>query len=462
MKPILIAQKMTEIDERFILGSMPPAPGTVLPKPRRESAFARFASSGWGVAIISGVVALGVLTAIVLAGRNPPALPPVTTDNPPPVTESTAEDTEVDTDVSYTEGLEYTPVQGKEGYCYVSGSKKMSSRTKIVRIPETSPDGLIVRYIGPEAFRGNTNVTEVILPDSVEVIFEYAFLGCFSLEKVTVGENFGCVKSYAFYHCSSLKDINLSPEHIIQTSAMYGTPWLNAHTEEFVIYGDNLIDYNGDGRDVVVPNGVKQIYGGTFEGNTTITSVIIPDSCSVITGSVFYGCSALESITVPSSVVAIGGDRTFGGCTSLQSIDLPGVLEIAHYGFKDATALTYVNMPNVQSIGMEAFANCTSLTQVETSAMVILDYCFSRCYNLQEIILLDGVQTLGVEIFQYCTALERIVIPSTVTQIGNISAISSENLVIEYAGTAEDWAKIQMNEKTAEILRPYVQFSSAN
>ncbi|MBQ9151150.1 MAG: hypothetical protein IJX72_02780 [Clostridia bacterium] len=89
MKPILIAQKMTEIDERFILGSMPPAPGTALPKPRRESAFARFASSGWGAAVISGVVALGVLVAIVVAGRTPPDLPPVTTDDPPPVSEST-------------------------------------------------------------------------------------------------------------------------------------------------------------------------------------------------------------------------------------------------------------------------------------------------------------------------------------------------------------------------------------
>ena len=90
MKPLLIAQKMTEIDDRFVLNSILPASPAA--KAPRFGVLSRFLSSGVGAAVISGVVAVGVLVAIVLAGRNTPALPPVTTDDPPPVTESTEEE----------------------------------------------------------------------------------------------------------------------------------------------------------------------------------------------------------------------------------------------------------------------------------------------------------------------------------------------------------------------------------
>jgi hypothetical protein len=81
---------MTEIDDRFVLNSVLPA--SPVAKAPRFGVLSRFLSSRVGAAVISGVVAVGVLVAIVLAGRNTPSLPPVTTDDPPPVTESTEEE----------------------------------------------------------------------------------------------------------------------------------------------------------------------------------------------------------------------------------------------------------------------------------------------------------------------------------------------------------------------------------
>ncbi len=112
MKGMIIYEGLTRIDDGFILGSTLPAAGAVAPKTRRESAFARFASSGWGVAVISCVVALGVLTAIILVGQREPTLPPVSTGNstettvetgtetatePTTETEAVTEDTRIDT-----------------------------------------------------------------------------------------------------------------------------------------------------------------------------------------------------------------------------------------------------------------------------------------------------------------------------------------------------------------------------
>lgn len=90
MKGMTIYEGLTHIDDTFILGSMPSAVPPA--KAPRFGVLSRFLSSGVAAAVISGVVAVGVLVAIVLAGRNTPALPPVTTDDPPPVTESTEEE----------------------------------------------------------------------------------------------------------------------------------------------------------------------------------------------------------------------------------------------------------------------------------------------------------------------------------------------------------------------------------
>ena len=68
MNPMLIAEKITDIDERFILES-DPIVGVALSRRPRDSAFSRFLSSGVAAAVISGVVALGVLSGIVMAGR---------------------------------------------------------------------------------------------------------------------------------------------------------------------------------------------------------------------------------------------------------------------------------------------------------------------------------------------------------------------------------------------------------
>lgn len=457
-----ILRGLNNIRASYILESeLPDTAAVLLPPSDRRTAWKKIASNGWFVAAVCAVVAFGTLTGIVLAGRGGPGgiTPPVGSQT----TDTTAEQTEAPTEaetapaVVYTEGLEFAPVDGEEGACYVVGIGKAKDRR--IRIPETSPEGLTVKQIGYQAFAYNMNITEVILPDTVEIISDYAFIGCMSLKKVTVGEGLTSVKTYAFYQCTKLKDINLTTNHEIQTSAMYGTPWLDAHTDEFVIYGGNLIDYNGAGGDVVVPDGVKRIYGHAFADKSNITSVTIPDSCEWVVGAVFMNCSSLESLSIPSSVISFGGERLFEGCTSLHTLELPGVLEIVPWAFRDTTSITEVHMPNVQIIGYEAFKNCAGLTRFETAAQIIAYGCFSDCKNLRELVFLDGVQKLDDDFFKNCPALERIVLPSTVTAIGHISAISSEDLVIEYAGTAEDFAKIQMDEQTAALLLPYVQFT---
>ena len=162
------------------------------------------------------------------------------------------------------------------------------------------------------------------------------------------------------------------------------------------------------------------------------------------------------------SVQYIYGEA-FADCTALSSVTFSDdLIYLAESAFRN-TALTEIIIP-ASLIQMDAnvFADCKTLARADIRSPMVGDGCFTACTSLKEIVLHDGVQTLGTDFFKDCTALERIVLPSTVTEIGTISAIPSEDLVIEYAGSAEDWAAIQMDEQTAALLLPYVQFAAAD
>lgn len=74
MNGMIIYESLSHIDDAFILGSMPPTAAKTVKKPRFR-ALSNFINSGIGAAVISGIVALGVLIAIVMAGRADPMIP---------------------------------------------------------------------------------------------------------------------------------------------------------------------------------------------------------------------------------------------------------------------------------------------------------------------------------------------------------------------------------------------------
>ena len=75
------------------------------------------------------------------------------------------------------------------------------------------PERAGVKSIGAGAFQGNTTITKVTLPNSVNIISGSAFRGCMALESITFasGDNTGnlTISTYAFGDCSALKTITL-------------------------------------------------------------------------------------------------------------------------------------------------------------------------------------------------------------------------------------------------------------
>lgn len=328
MKHELIAKKMTEIDDRYILESDPDTvAAAAVYRPSRFAAVADFFSHGWGVAVISGLVALSVLGGIVAAGQIHPGttpagtLPPNTLSSEPSVTETPTEAPQP-TPV-YTEGLEFRVESHGEATLIGMGT----ATDTVLRIPPKDPSGHPVTMIWYDSFKGNTAITEVVLPASIYGVLSGSFSDCTSLERVTVeGDKKVILQSNCFENCPKLTDVRLHEKVACSDYCFSGTPWLASRTEEFVIQGQCLLAYNGEGGDVVIPAEVAYISGTVFAGNTTIRSITVPDTgVNMSVGNeAFRGCTVLETVDLPF-LVAIGGNP-FAECTALKTVYLPASL----------------------------------------------------------------------------------------------------------------------------------------
>ena len=300
-------------------------------------------------------------------------------------------------------------------------------------------DGIrITKYIGKN--------TEVKIPDCVTSIGNYAFEGCTGLTSVTINNGVKSIGYDAFYGCTGLTSI-------YYTGGLAGWCGINVYGK---IVSDTRALYIGGKKvegDLIIPDNVKSIGYGAFNGFsglssitignsvtsigdrafyncTGLTSVIIPDSVTSIGDSAFYKCTGLTSITIPDSVTSINYEA-FQGCSGLTSVTIGNnVTSIGSYAFSGCTGLTNITIPDsVTSIGSYAFEYCTGLTVsgsatnvsmvakqakptsfsvIITSGTSIDDYAFSGCTGLTSVTIGNSVTSIGGYAFQRCTGLTTV------------------------------------------------------
>ena len=93
-----------------------------------------------------------------------------------------------------------------------------------------------------------------------------------------------------------------------------------AQARDFVINGGTLIKYNGESRDVIVPENVVSIGPGAFK-DSYITSVGLPRGLKSIKYEAFSGCKSLRSINLPEGIEEIE-DGAFH-YTGIENITIP-------------------------------------------------------------------------------------------------------------------------------------------
>ena len=241
-----------------------------------------------------------------------------------------------------------------------------------------------VTSIGDYAFEYCNGFTSVTIPNSVTSIGEYVFYECRGLTSVTIGNGVTSIRGYVFSNCNSLTSVNITDI----------AAWCNIDFE----YGDsNPLRYahhlyvNGEEvKDLFIPNSVTSIEDYAFIGCSGLTSVTIPNSVTSIGDRAFASCSGLTSVTIGNSVTSIG-DFAFYDCSGLTSVTIPNsVTSIGESAFFNCDGLTSVTIGNsVESIGDEAFRGCRELLDVYCHAEKVPStesYAFG--YSYQEYVTL--------------------------------------------------------------------------
>lgn len=177
-----------------------------------------------------------------------------------------------------------------------------------------------------------------------------------------------------------------------------------------------LTAYNGSSLRPYIPETdeegrvVTEIGPGVFAG-TPIVEITIPDTVTVLgifgasadSQGVFYNCTSLQTVNFGGHFTEVG-DFSFSICSAIQTDVWAMCDRLERLG---NGAFQYVNMP--QNFVFPA-----------TLSGSVGDWTFQHAKNIKTVTFAgDGVTSLGGSVFTDVSTLESVVIPASVTKVGD-------------------------------------------
>ncbi len=309
--------------------------------------------------------------------------------------------TEIPEEIVIPDEYDGLPVTEIMDYAFTTGDSTIFSPLRQVTF------GKNIKRIGVSAFWHNTNLTDPVLPDSLEKIDKYAFSQCFGIKHITFGEGLRIVEEQAFWNCYSLLDLNLpaSLKRVEPYAFIYN---YSLKTVKF----NGALDYLGE---------------QAFYDCRELTDVDLGNG-ELVTGNwVFQGCKVLENVTVGDNVRGIGED-IFYGLTTVR--------------FNNKDGVDYLgNDKHPYVVAIKADSGITAYTSDEATR-VIAPSAFYYCNNLGSVTLGSRVYSVGKYAFFDCTALETVTFKGDIKEIGHMAFYDCEQISKVYAPSVDSWLGI--------------------
>ena len=336
----------------------------------------------------------------------------------------------------------------------------------------------------------HTPITQILIPEGIERIENYAFSYCSNLQFIEIPESIVYFGDSIFQNCHP--DLQI----------MFSNPRFN-YTNGMIIV-DNITIYQyigGYNKNFVIPKTIKYIEKEAFNNNIYVETIEFEEGSEISKfGDYAFAQSIIRKISIPNSLRSIGihcfeqsyleeinlsqtniteiPSFAFASCSKLKQIKLPIMLEIIQnssfindislievdfestpliiigsYAFQN-TCLIKIEFPfTLESIEEHAFEN-TKLEVVHFPDLIELtnlsEFAFANNLKLYEINISNSVTKIGSYCFFNCNSIESIAFGQNINEIGDYCFAYCSNL-----------KTFTLGEKT-EILYSYSFFNCIN
>ncbi len=299
------------------------------------------------------------------------------------------------------------------------------------------PDGPL--SFGRVLYSYKGEVKDMVIPEGVSIIEDYAFLGCDSMETLTLGYDVEDIGLYAFQNCVNLKTVSVNDAlGVVSAGAFKGCVSLTAM--DFSESTLATIGYEAFSdcvalAEVKLCETISEIGDYAFQG-TSLKTISFDKNINSVGVNSFLNVKTFEGFEV------VGKNKDFSAVDGVlfdkkgttlvcfpaaklagEKYELPdGVKEIrskAFYGSKVSEVVLSENT-QLERIGVSAFENSSiKAFTVPANVHTIETATFKNAKKLSKLTIADGVNYIASESFLGCASLTDVVLPASVEEIAN-------------------------------------------
>ena len=275
--------------------------------------------------------------------------------------------------------------------------------------------------IGNNYFIGQDLLTSITLPESVERLGNSVFIDCSSLININL-ENVKYFNNFSLFGGSSkITEINLTNAIAFGGGCFSGMQELISIT-----IGDKV---------------TEPIGGGTFTSCPKLTNIVIGDINATIEGGAFYSNENLKNVTIglggTGNIIINSG--AFTQSLNIENVTLGNSVKSINAGAFDTPKVTDIVIPDsVTYLGFNILPNAinvtlgTGLTTLNNMAFPMCENLIYNCINcydpngnppfnsdtLTNITFGPNVEVLMPYFLQSCTKVKQIILPESLTTLG--------------------------------------------
>lgn len=277
-------------------------------------------------------------------------------------------------------------------------------------------------FIEHSLYLNDELLTDLVIPEEVDTIKDFAFCYCRSLKSVTIPEGVTVVGEAAFGMCPFVRDVYL-PTSLkeVGAAAFCGMDELSVHVKDLSAFWHMKIQHDFthyhineiplhlmlNGEEIVdweLPDDITSITDCIYAG-FNIRTLKLPEGLTSIGRLAFYNCKDLKDIWLPKSLSRIGEAAFFSSSANLHVADLASFCRLTAGDLYIQESSLYENDQEIVDL------------QIPAGVETVNNNLFTNCKNIRTVSFPEQIKNIGYKAFEDCTNLESVELPESLTSI---------------------------------------------